>query len=138
MYVLDLRFGIYQTRNFYNLFFLFIFQTRILQEPLVVQLDISELKSIPNKVKDILHRVGGSVDILINNAGQSYRGEVVNTYMDVDLKLMLVNYFGHVAITKGNTALRILYNVKNIFQYLYNVQYPDSKHVSCLVDIIFS
>ena len=78
-----------------------MFQTRVVQEPIVLELDIADLKSVPDKLKAVLARVGGSIDILINNAGQSYRGEAANTLIDVDLKLMLVNYFGHVAVTKG-------------------------------------
>ena len=30
------------------------------------------------------------------------RGQAADTLMDVDLKLMLVNYLGHVAVTRGS------------------------------------
>lgn len=44
----------------------------------------------------------GHVDILINNGGISVRGDVLSTTVDVYSMLMLVNYFGQVALTKGN------------------------------------
>lgn len=42
-----------------------------------------------------------SIDILINNGGISVRAEVMKTAIDVDLKVMLVNYLGTVAVTKA-------------------------------------
>lgn len=51
--------------------------------------------------------IHGKIDILINNAGISYRGEVVNTNMDVDIKVMLTNYFAQIALTKGNYLILI-------------------------------
>ncbi len=47
----------------------------------------------------------GHIDVLINNAGLSYRGLIVSTSTDVDYKVMLVNYLGQVALTKGDTPL---------------------------------
>ncbi|XP_065268396.1 dehydrogenase/reductase SDR family member 7B isoform X4 [Emys orbicularis] len=43
----------------------------------------------------------GHVDILINNAGISYRGTILDTGMDVDKKVMETNYFGPIAFTKA-------------------------------------
>ncbi|KFO32904.1 Dehydrogenase/reductase SDR family member 7B [Fukomys damarensis] len=42
----------------------------------------------------------GHVDILINNAGISYHGVIMDTTVDVDKKIMETNYFGPVALTK--------------------------------------
>jgi short-subunit dehydrogenase len=42
----------------------------------------------------------GRVDILINNSGISQRSLVKDTIVDVDRKLMEVNYFGPIALTK--------------------------------------
>jgi len=44
----------------------------------------------------------GHVDIVINNGGLSYRGTIEETSLDVDMAVMNVNYFGQVAVTKGN------------------------------------
>ncbi|EDV90784.1 dehydrogenase/reductase SDR family protein 7-like [Drosophila grimshawi] len=68
--------------------------------PTVLALDLAELNSIPDFVKRAL-AVYNQVDILINNGGIGVRADVASTAVDVDLKVMLVNYFGTVALTKA-------------------------------------
>nr|CAH7758700.1 unnamed protein product [Callosobruchus chinensis] len=41
------------------------------------------------------------IDILVNNGGISHRGSITSTNPDVDIKIMLVNYFGAAALTKA-------------------------------------
>ncbi|MBN3281342.1 DRS7B reductase, partial [Polyodon spathula] len=43
----------------------------------------------------------GHVDILINNAGISYRGTILETDIQVHKQVMDINYFGAVALTKA-------------------------------------
>lgn len=69
-------------------------------EPAVLCLDLGELKDIPSRAEAAL-QFYNKVDILVNNGGISYRGEALNTSLDVDLKVMVVNYFGHVVLTKA-------------------------------------
>ncbi len=77
--------------------------------PAVVQLDLADLSSVQSKTSEIL-QVYGYVDILINNAGMSYRGNVLETSIEVDQRLMDVNYFGPLALTKGKlTILEFIY-----------------------------
>jgi len=45
-------------------------------------------------------QIFGHIDILINNGGISQRGLVADTSLAVDRKLMEVNYFGPIALTK--------------------------------------
>ena len=45
-------------------------------------------------------QIFGHIDILINNGGISQRSMVADTSLDVDRRLMEVNYFGAVALTK--------------------------------------
>ncbi|XP_076365686.1 dehydrogenase/reductase SDR family protein 7-like isoform X2 [Tachypleus tridentatus] len=68
-------------------------------EPYILPMDLNELKDIPTKAEEALSAFG-KIDILINNGGISYRGEITKTSLDVDVKLMVVNYFGHIALTK--------------------------------------
>ncbi|XP_030564080.1 dehydrogenase/reductase SDR family protein 7-like isoform X2 [Drosophila novamexicana] len=68
--------------------------------PTVLALDLAELNSIPDFVSRAL-AVYNQVDILINNGGISVRADVASTSVDVDLKVMVVNYFGTVALTKA-------------------------------------
>lgn len=44
------------------------------------------------------------IDILINNAGISYRGEVISTDIDIDMKVMMSNYFSQICLTKSKFA----------------------------------
>jgi dehydrogenase/reductase SDR family member 7B len=55
---------------------------------------------LPEKVQQVLD-IFGQIDILVNNGGVSVRSNVIDTTMDVDIKIMLVNYFGTVAMTKA-------------------------------------
>jgi short-subunit dehydrogenase len=45
-------------------------------------------------------QIFGTIDILINNGGISQRSLIVETTVDVDRRLMEVNYFGTIALTK--------------------------------------
>lgn len=68
--------------------------------PIVLSLDLTELNDLTGKVKQVLD-IHGHIDILINNGGVSVRSDVVSTQIDVDIKIMLVNYFGTAALTKA-------------------------------------
>lgn len=43
----------------------------------------------------------GHIDILVNNGGVSVRSDIASSTIDVDIKVMMVNYFGSVAMTKA-------------------------------------
>lgn len=75
----------------------FVFQ---MHKPHTVVFDLSDTKTILSAAVEILKYLG-HVDILINNAGISYRGTIVETGLDVDKKVMETNYFGPIALTKG-------------------------------------
>lgn len=77
-----------------------------LHVPTVIKLDLEDLNSIPAVVEEIVAS-HGHIDILINNAGISYRGIAAETDISVDIKLMVVNYFGQVALTKAILPLMI-------------------------------
>ena len=53
---------------------------------------------------DDIESTCGPVDILINNAGVSSRGSVVETSLEVDKRVMQVNYFGQLAMIKCKCA----------------------------------
>ncbi|MCB0575097.1 MAG: SDR family oxidoreductase [Saprospiraceae bacterium] len=67
---------------------------------IVQPLDLARHDTIPGIAEQILKRVG-KLDILINNGGVSQRDLVRNTSLEVDKKLMDVNFFGTVALTKA-------------------------------------
>lgn len=78
----------------------YFFQTVPTHPPVILPLDLTEINALNSEVEKVL-KIHGRVDILINNAGISYRGEVENTNVDVYIKVMLINYFAQVAMTKG-------------------------------------
>ncbi|XP_058415468.1 dehydrogenase/reductase SDR family member 7B isoform X2 [Diceros bicornis minor] len=69
-------------------------------KPYTVTFDLAEPGAIVAATAEIL-QCFGYVDVLINNAGISYRGAIVDTTADVDKRVMETNYFGPVALTKA-------------------------------------
>jgi len=63
-------------------------------------LDLTDINNLKDEVSKAI-MIHGRIDILINNAGISYRGEVIDTNVDVDIKVMLSNYFSQVALSKS-------------------------------------
>ncbi|XP_044795061.1 dehydrogenase/reductase SDR family member 7B isoform X1 [Bubalus bubalis] len=68
-------------------------------KPYTVTFDLADPGAIAGAASEIL-QCFGHVDVLINNAGISYRGAIVDTSPDVDKRVMETNYFGPVALTK--------------------------------------
>ena len=69
--------------------------------PKILVLDLMDYKNMDEPVSRGL-KLFGHIDILINNAGVSYRGEISSTQIQVDERVMAVNYFGQVALIKGD------------------------------------
>ena len=65
----------------------------------ILPLDLQELDELPEKAKEAMSYFG-RVDMLINNGGISQRGLALETSFDVDKRLMEINYFGPVVLTK--------------------------------------
>ncbi|NQZ78497.1 MAG: SDR family oxidoreductase [Ekhidna sp.] len=65
----------------------------------ILPLDLSDSFSLIQKVKEA-STFFGDIDILINNGGISQRDTILNTTLEVDRKLMEVNYFGSIALSK--------------------------------------
>lgn len=69
-------------------------------EHLIVPLDLAATETLPAAAATVLER-RGHVDILINNGGISQRSTAHETTLDVDRRIMEVNYMGTVALTKA-------------------------------------
>ncbi len=67
---------------------------------LCVPLDLERPPSIQEAVRHVADAVG-PVDILINNGGVSQRSLAVDTSLEVDRRLMEINYFGTITLTKA-------------------------------------
>ena len=66
----------------------------------IVPMDLMKVDQVPEKVKEILQQVG-HIDILINNAGISQRSKAIDTSIEVDRKIMELDHFSKVAMTKA-------------------------------------
>ncbi|XP_062387664.1 dehydrogenase/reductase SDR family member 7B isoform X1 [Sardina pilchardus] len=68
--------------------------------PRIVTFDLSNTERVAVAGEEIL-KCYGHVDVLINNAGISYRGSIVDTHVSVQREVMETNYFGPVALTQA-------------------------------------
>lgn len=66
----------------------------------VVPLDLADLDTLPAHGARAL-AIYGHVDYMVHNAGVALRDRVVDTSIDIDQRIMTVNYFGPVALTKA-------------------------------------
>jgi short-subunit dehydrogenase len=66
----------------------------------VLPLDLSEPDQLPEIAQEALARYG-HIDLLFNNGGISQRSLAVDTQMHVIRKVMEINFFGQVALTKA-------------------------------------
>jgi len=63
-------------------------------------LDLSRPETMPSKAAAVLERFG-HVDFLFNNGGISQRALALDTSLDIDRKIMEIDYFGHIGLTKA-------------------------------------
>ncbi|MBI4929170.1 MAG: SDR family oxidoreductase [Bacteroidetes bacterium] len=103
---------------------------------LILPLDITELANIDSEVQKVIQKFG-RIDILVNNAGVSQRSFIVDTPLDVERKIMEINYFGTVAITKAvlpvmrkqkSGHLVVISSLMGKFGYYRRSSYAASKH----------
>lgn len=70
-------------------------------QPECVALDLSSTSRVNETVAGILEQCG-QIDVIVNNANICTRADVLSTTINADSRVMNINYFGPVAITKGN------------------------------------
>lgn len=66
----------------------------------VLSLDLEDTASLHNKALDAL-RIYGDIDLLINNGGITQRSSVIDTALEIEQKMMNINFWGAVALTKS-------------------------------------
>jgi dehydrogenase/reductase SDR family protein 7B len=66
----------------------------------VFQLDLEQPEALYTRVQNVISD-WGPIDILINNAGIAQRSRVLETQLAVDRRIMEINFFGTVAMTKA-------------------------------------
>ncbi|NGP89232.1 SDR family oxidoreductase [Fodinibius halophilus] len=65
----------------------------------ILPIDLAEAEALPEKARQALDTFG-QIDYLFNNGGISQRSKVTETDMEVTRKVMEINFFGSVALTK--------------------------------------
>jgi dehydrogenase/reductase SDR family member 7B len=105
-------------------------------EILILPFDLSNIESFPENVKAIINRFG-RIDILMNNGGISQRSKGDETPLEIDRKLMEINYFANIALTKSvlpifksqqSGSIVVLSSVAGKFGFFYRTAYSASKH----------
>lgn len=66
----------------------------------ILPLDLEHTEDVENKVEEVIKKFG-RIDILINNSGMGHRTKAVNTPTEIDRKIMEVNFFGTINLTKA-------------------------------------
>ena len=66
----------------------------------ILPLDLENYLTLDTITTKALH-LFGKIDILINNGGVSQRSKVFDTKLEVDKKIMDINYMGTIALTKA-------------------------------------
>ncbi|MDQ0781830.1 dehydrogenase/reductase SDR family protein 7B [Chryseobacterium sp. W4I1] len=102
----------------------------------VLPLDLADYKEMPDKAAEAVSKFG-RVDILINNAGLSQRSLAMETDIEVDKRIMDINYIGTAALTKavlpymignGNGHIAVVSSLMGIFGAPMGSGYAAAKH----------
>ena len=105
-------------------------------DPQVLTLDLEDLENLKDKAEEAL-QIFGSIDILVNNGGISVRGETIETQLSVHQRLMNVNYFGSLELTRhvgshmvtaGSGKIVLVSSVQGRLATPYRTAYAASKH----------
>ncbi|MDJ0735511.1 MAG: SDR family oxidoreductase [Nostocaceae cyanobacterium] len=109
---------------------------KISGECLIICLDLTDSNSVDNAVNTAIEHYG-KVDILVNNAGISQRAFAIDTQEIVDRKIMEVNYFGTINLTKkllpyminnGGGQIAVITSLVGKFGFPLRSAYAASKH----------
>ncbi len=101
--------------------------------------DVQQASQITDVAGKVLRHFG-HVDLLINNAGISQRSRAVDTPLQVDRKIMEVNYFGNIAVARavlphmlrrGYGHIAITTSITGHFGFPLRSAYSASKHALC-------
>ncbi len=102
----------------------------------VLPFDLSRIEELDSLADKALHKFG-KIDILYNNAGISQRSNTVETSMDIIRKIMNVNYYAPVILTKallpkmieqGGGHLVVTTSIAGRFGFPLRCAYSSSKH----------
>jgi len=70
------------------------------EKHLCLPLDLEQSSNFSDLALEVVN-IFGRIDYLFNNGGLSQRSEAFDTSLEVDRKIMEINYFGNIALTKA-------------------------------------
>ena len=103
---------------------------------LVVPLDLEQNSSFDILAKKVYDHFG-QIDFLFNNGGLSQRSNVRETPIEVDRRIMEINYFGNIALTKAvlpymekqkSGHIVVISSIAGKFGFFLRSAYSASKH----------
>lgn len=103
---------------------------------LVVPLDLTKQEDMQPAVEKVVAELK-HIDVLFNNGGISQRSYFYETPIDIDRKMMEIDYFGHIALTKavvphmlaaGSGHLAVNTSITGKFGFPLRSAYAASKH----------
>ncbi len=98
--------------------------------------DLEDIDAIPGVVRAIIKALG-HIDLLINNGGISQRSLVEETPLSIDRKIMEINFFGNIYVTKallpyminnGGGHIAVTTSIVGRFGFPLRSAYAASKH----------
>lgn len=102
----------------------------------ILPLDLADYKKMPDIAVEAIEKFG-KIDILINNAGLSQRSLAMDTDIEVDKRLMDIDFIGTVALTKailpymirnGGGHIAVVSSLMGIFGGPMRSSYAAAKH----------
>lgn len=106
------------------------------EQHLVVPLDLEKQEEFDACLVKVMEHYG-RIDVLVNNGGLSQRSNVRDTSIDVDRRIMEINYFGNIALTKKVLPIMIeqksgqflvISSIAGKFGFYLRSAYSASKH----------
>lgn len=103
---------------------------------IVVPLDLEKSTGFKELAANVYEKMG-RIDYLFNNGGLSQRSEASETSLDIDRRIMEINYFGNVALTKAvlpyfqkqkSGHIIVISSISGKFGFFLRSAYSASKH----------
>jgi dehydrogenase/reductase SDR family protein 7B len=103
---------------------------------LILPLDLSDTTKTDELTKQVIAKFG-RIDILVNNGGISQRSLTKDTPLELDRRIMEVNFFGTVALTKSvlpyflkqkSGHIVVMSSISGKFGFYFRSAYSASKH----------
>ncbi len=103
---------------------------------LILPLDLADTSSVDALTQQVVASFG-RVDVLVNNGGISQRALAKDAPLDIDRRIMEVNFFGQIALTKSvlpvmlkqqSGHIVVMSSIAGKFGFWYRTAYSASKH----------